>query len=214
MTCKLFQKYELGQIESDIFEDHLASCETCTQKKLEDDQLLNLAQSLKQPFAKSDFWPEIEEALRQEKEQSKNIIKLPQLISNYKNIILRIAAIFVIGFGLGFYFLSLEDVPEKGIIKSAALIKVEEREKEYLDAIAELEEVATEHMGSFDLNLMLLYRDKLETIDLQIADCKDALELNPANAHIRKYLFAALEDKKETLREILNSKPINADEEV
>jgi len=97
MICKLFQQYELGQIESDIFEDHLASCETCTQKKLEDDQLLNLAQSLKQPFPLSEFWPEIEKTLHQEKEQDSKIIKLPQLLFNYRNIILRIAAVLVIG---------------------------------------------------------------------------------------------------------------------
>ena len=58
-------------------------------------------------------------------------------------------------------------------------------------------------MESLDLNLALLYRDKLETIDSQIERCKDALQDNPANTHIRRYLLAALDDKKQTLREIL-----------
>jgi hypothetical protein len=49
---------------------------------------------------------------------------------------------------------------------------------------------------------MLLYRDRLETIDAQIARCQEALAENPSNAHIRRYLLAALQDKKETLREL------------
>jgi hypothetical protein len=54
--------------------------------------------------------------------------------------------------------------------------------------------------------MMLLYRDKLETIDAQIERCKEALALNPASAHIRRYLLAALQDKKGTLAELLSYK--------
>lgn len=53
-----------------------------------------------------------------------------------------------------------------------------------------------------DMELHLLYRDRLETIDRQITLCKNAIDLNPANAHIRKYMMMALKDKKETLKEI------------
>lgn len=204
----------VGEIEPVVFEDHLAACPACNQKKMEDDRLLILAQSLKQPIDKSEFWPEIEQVLRQEKGQNRKIVKFPELLSTHRKIILRIAAVLVVGFGLGFYFLSQDEVPDKGIINTVALIKVEEREQEYLEAIAELEKVVTEEMAGFDLNLMLLYRDKLETIDMQIADCKEALEQNPANAHIRKYLFAALQDKKETLKEILKIKPIKSEKKV
>jgi hypothetical protein len=67
--------------------------------------------------------------------------------------------------------------------------------------------VASIKLGKFDLNLQLLYRDKLETINRQIIACKEALEVNPANAHIRRYLFMALQDKKETLKEIISAQP-------
>ena len=63
--------------------------------------------------------------------------------------------------------------------------------------------MAKPKFSQLDFELMLLYQDRLETIDSQIERCKDALENNPANAHIRRYLLAALQDKKEMLREIL-----------
>ena len=56
-----------------------------------------------------------------------------------------------------------------------------------------------------NVELMLLYRDRLETIDDQIEQCREALSENPANAHIRRYMLAALQDKKETLKELLET---------
>jgi hypothetical protein len=87
-------------------------------------------------------------------------------------------------------------------LEGAALEKVEQKEREYAAAIAELERVTSSQMAKLDLELMLLYRDRLETIDAQIARCREALATNPGNAHIRRYLLAALQDKTETLREL------------
>jgi hypothetical protein len=64
-------------------------------------------------------------------------------------------------------------------------------------------------MADMNLELMLLYRDRLETIDDQIEQCREALSENPGNAHIRRYMLAALQDKKQTLKELLESEPIN-----
>ena len=89
-------------------------------------------------------------------------------------------------------------------LAGAALVQVEQKEKEYSAAIAELEAVALPQMAKLDTDLMLLYRDRLETIEAQIERCKEALATNPANAHIRRYLLAALQDKKETLKELVD----------
>jgi hypothetical protein len=66
-----------------------------------------------------------------------------------------------------------------------------------------LEEKAQSHMQNMDIQLMLLYKDRLAIIDNQIHECKEAMEQNPANTHIRNYMLAALQDKKETLSELL-----------
>ena len=76
-------------------------------------------------------------------------------------------------------------------------------EKEYEKAIAELEKLTIPLVANADTDLMLLYRDKLETIDIQIERCKEALKHNGADAHIRRYLLTAYQDKKETLIELL-----------
>jgi hypothetical protein len=85
-----------------------------------------------------------------------------------------------------------------------ALARVEQKEQDYLKAIQDLEKQALPKMAGMDLKLVFLYRDRLETIDAQIKQCQEALALNPANAHIRRYLMMALIDKKETLAEILD----------
>lgn len=76
----------------------------------------------------------------------------------------------------------------------------------YESAIAELEKVVSVKMSALDLELMFLYRDRLETINAQIVQCKEAISTNPANSHIRRYLLMALQDKQETMKELLEIK--------
>jgi hypothetical protein len=113
------------------------------------------------------------------------------------------AVLFLLIVSVGLYFLLNQKTGEPRLLAEKALIKVEKKENEYMEAIVELEERVLPKMAGLDLELMLLYRDRLETIDDQITRCKEALAENPANAHIRHYLLAALQDKRETLSEIL-----------
>ena len=199
--CEIYVKHELGQIDDGQYQEHVKSCEFCQSNLAEDEKILELAGNLKQPVDTVDVWDKIETALT--KEKSKNII---QNIFTQRNMILRIAAVLVIGLAIGYYYVQQSQIPDKGIITTSMLEKLEERERDYLESIEELENAAQEKMAQMDLNLMLLYRDKLETIDAQITDCKEALADNPANAHIRRYLFAALKEKKDTLKDIFKLK--------
>jgi predicted O-linked N-acetylglucosamine transferase (SPINDLY family) len=113
------------------------------------------------------------------------------------------AVLFLMIISIGLYFLLSQKTGETRLLAEKALLKVEKKESAYLQAIVELEERVLPKMASLNLELMLLYRDRLETIDDQIIRCKEALGENPANAHIRRYLLAALQDKRETLSEIL-----------
>lgn len=206
--CELYVKHELGQLNDIQYEEHIKTCELCKNHLAEDEKILELAVSLKHTVNMGKNWDEIEITLK--KEKSKNKI---QHIFTQKTIILRIAAVLMIGAAIGFYFVQQNQFPDKGVMTMNMLENLEERERDYLESIEELENAVQEKMAYMDINLMLLYRDKLETIDAQIADCKEALADNPANAHIRRYLFAALKEKKETLKDIYNLKPdqINLD---
>jgi hypothetical protein len=92
-----------------------------------------------------------------------------------------------------------------GLLARRALARVELKEREYTEAIGALEKLAGPKIEAMDLQMMSLYRDKLAAIDAQIERCREALASNPANAHIRSYLLAALRDKRQTLAQALGT---------
>lgn len=201
MSCEFYQKRELGEMNEAEFSLHLPACAEC-QKLLEQDaRILTLAQSLQKPAASPLLWAKIENALRAEQQRNRRYGPINWL--EQKRTLLRLAAVLLLGIGLGSYFLFKPKPSAPRLLAGTALQQVEKREQEYVEAIAALERTALPQMAKLDTDLMLLYRDRLETIDAQITRCQEALAENPSNAHIRRYLLAALQDKKETLRELL-----------
>jgi len=201
MSCHKFKKYELGKIEVQEFKNHVKSCPTCQAEMKQDAWLMSLAKSLKQPVRAPFLWGRIENTLKEEKRAKEDT-----RVKDYRWRLFPAfgaAIIFLMIISIGLYFLLSQRAGEPRLLAEKALTKVEKKESEYLQAIVELEERVLPKMASLNLELMLLYRDRLETIDDQIDRCKEALGENPANAHIRRYLLAALQDKKETLNEIM-----------
>jgi hypothetical protein len=202
MSCDAYQKYDMGELGEIEFNRHLSSCAECQKRREQDARLLALAQNLKQPIAAPLLWAKIENSLRAEKQKRHPSWRV--MFQEQKWTALRIAAVLILAMGLGSYFLLKPTRSnESRLLAGAALEQVEQKEKEYSAAIAELEAVALPQMAKLDTDLMLLYRDRLETIEAQIERCKEALATNPANAHIRRYLLAALQDKKQTLKELV-----------
>jgi hypothetical protein len=201
MSCEFYQKRELGEINESEFSLHLPTCVECQKLIEQDTQILTLAQSLQKPVASPLLWTKIENTLRAEQQRNRRHRHINW--SEQKWTLLRIAAVLLLGIGLGSYLIFKPKPSESRLLAGAALQQVEKREREYTEAIAALEQAALPQMAKLDAELMLLYRDRLETIEAQIARCKEALASNPSNAHIRRYLLAALQDKKETLRELL-----------
>lgn len=201
MNCEFYQKHELGAIGAEEFSQHLAACSACRKLVEDDARILTLAQSLPQPAPSPLLWAKIENALRAE--QQTNLRRRRFNWAEQKWTLLRLAAVLLLGMGVGSYFIFKPQPRAPRLLAGAALQQVEKQERAYVEAIAELERAALPQMAKLDTELMLLYRDRLETIDAQIARCKDALAENPANAHIRRYLLAALQDKKDTLRELM-----------
>ena len=115
-----------------------------------------------------------------------------------------VAALAVFGLAAWFLFIRPSPGSDSGLMADAALARVENEEREYAAAIEELEAKAGSKLAEMDFSLMALYRDRLETIDSQIERCREAIAQNPWNAHIRRYMLAALRDKKDTLGQILS----------
>jgi hypothetical protein len=223
MSCNKLKKYELGKISPAKFERHTKECIICQERIRLDERLMSMAKSLaEKPIQAPILWSRIEEDLGKEKEslhqekeklqgrtveQAAPAFGLRPLLFKLSPLVPAAAALLVAaGLGIYFGFKALSRPPSSGLLARQAMAKVEKIEREHIQAIEELEKKALPKMASLDLEMMLLYRDKLETIDAQIERCKEALASNPANAHIRRYLLAALQDKKGTLAELLSYK--------
>ena len=197
MKCNQYEQFELGKTSPEIFKRHVETCIFCREMQQQDEQLLSAISTLNQNRQTPDLWPGIEPRLKEE--QKSNTVSFSVLKSPF----FKIAALFLIGLSLAIYFYSKPKPQARPILSTSALQDVEKKETEYMASIQNLEKVAFVRMDDLDLNLVLLYRDKLEIIDSQIEKCRDALKSNPANSHIRRYLLAALNEKKNTLKEIL-----------
>ena len=203
MNCAWYEKHELGKIDEAAFKEHLKACPACQKTVLADARLVDLAR-MEEPAPLSPWlWTRIEAALEKEGKRSEK----PR-IAIWRRAVpaLRFAAVLFVGVALGVALWPRLNTGDAKLLADSALERVERREQAYVNAIAELEERVQPKLAQMDVDLMLLYRDRLETIDAQIAQCREALEENPANAHIRRYMLAALQDKKETLRELLSSR--------
>jgi len=207
MSCNKFKKYEFGKLSQNEFQQHLKTCAVCQERMKQDTRMLSLAKSLKRPVESPHLWDRIEESLREEQHKRKHTEVKDSRWSLLRLLPAAAAALLIIS--IGFYFLLRPETGKSGILTESGLAKVEKKEREYIEAIEELEEQTLPKMADMNLELMLLYRDRLETIDDQIERCREALSENPGNAHIRSYMLDALQDKKQTLKELLESEPIN-----
>jgi hypothetical protein len=214
MTCKELERYDKGELDEAEFKLHASRCSACNEALRLDKDVMSLVRSSRQRLDAPQLWSRIEKAFQNEPPAKSPIIKEPKArrsqwfdwFSNRRKslwLIPATIALFVV-VGLGIYFTLRSSKPDSGLLAQKALAKVEQKEQKYMEAIQELESQALPQMADMDLELVFLYKDRLETIDAQIAKCREALGSNPANAHIRRYLMAALQDKKETLAEVLN----------
>ena len=196
MNCDKYRQHELGELDEVGFQRHASTCPTCKERVSQDARLMALAGDLEPPDPAPFLWDRIEATMVAEQGRR----------NRRRTWVYRVAAVLVVGLGLGSFLherpVGAEDTPSN-LYTATALEKVRDRELEYAAAIEELQQVAGARLELMDMELMVLYRDKMETIDTQIARCQQALRRNPANTHIHRYLFLALQDKKETLQEIL-----------
>lgn len=209
MKCNKYTLYWLGKISEKNFEEHLRTCDECSQALAFDGIIDREAQKLPAPESTPWLWAKIEDGLKREKEKPLSLSLtrfLSHIVTPKRHLAFKIAALLIITIGVSYLFLirPMSTRPEpRNFLTSSALVRVEAMEREYERAIAELEKLTLPLVANADTDLLLLYRDKLETIDTQIERCKEALIHNRANAHIRRYLLAAYQDKTETLSELL-----------
>ena len=166
MKCDRFDKYELGKINPREFESHLEGCPVC-QKRLEaDGRLMDLARSIKDPISAPHLWTRIETSLREEQDKTAAApVSFLRFYRRLPRVAVLSAALSLAGLALVIAVWVLPGRIGSNLLGQRALDRVEKREAQYLEAITDLENVALQKMAGFDMELMLLYREKLETID-------------------------------------------------
>ena len=215
MSCSQFDDFELGLVEAGEMKRHLETCADCRRQAALDERLTLETGSLRAPVDDAGLWNRIEAKLAAEVPGYEHRpTSLTRFLEKFiprpgsHNLFQRagVAALACAAVGLAAWFLFLRPSPgsASGLMADAALIRVEAEEREYAAAIEELEASAGPKLAGMDFSLMALYRDRLETIDAQIERCREAIGQNPWNAHIRRYMLAALRDKKDTLGLILS----------
>ena len=203
MSCHLYEKYDLGKIGEEEFSLHSQTCSDCRERVRQDNRLLSLAKALKEPVRAPYLWTRIEQSLREEQQRKEKrgwitALKKPQVA-------VPLVAVLVLCLSFGLYFWLRPGLEKSRLLSESFLRRVERREMRYERLIRRLEGEVEPQMAGLGLDLMLLYRDRLEVIDDQILSCREALAENPGSAHIRRYMLAAFQDKEDTLREILKT---------
>jgi len=213
MSCDQFDRHRNGEVTAEDFTRHARDCAECREQTALDARLDREITALRDPVGADALWEKIEASLVREKQLAaekgagKRAPEGPRLIAflsrRWPVLIPAGAALLVLAV-LGIRVFRSPAAPS-GILAREALARVESTEKEYLGAIESLESQARPKIAAMDLQEMSLYKDKLAVIDAQIVKCREALASNPGNAHIRRYLLAALQDKRQALADALGS---------
>jgi len=211
MTCDRYRAYWLGEVTEREYAEHARGCETCREAVALDERIEQAARKLPAPASSPDLWRAIESRLRAEGAKTQGetgagggVIR--GLFGLRRRVVLRYAATVLLLVGasyLAFFRPGDRAQAPRDLLTTQALARVEAVEQEYEDAIRDLERVAEPILAAADTKLLLLYRQRLETIDAQIARCREALDTDRGNAHIRRYLLAAFQDKQDALTELL-----------
>jgi len=211
MSCDRYQAFWQDEITAEQFAAHVVDCDDCRQAQALDETIEAAARELPVPTSAPGLWDRIEADLQneqqaQEAEPSARGTILTGIFSPRQFVAYKIAALFLVAIGLS-YLLFLRPVgqgPEpRSLLTYDAFARVEAVEREYEAAIQQLELLADPILAEADTELLLLYRQRLETIDAQIQRCQEALAVDSGNAHIRRYLLTAFQDKQEALTELV-----------
>lgn len=215
MTCGKFEAYEQGRMNREAWELHARECPACRMEFERDVRLAEETARLRKPVSAPGLWDRIETALQAEAEKTaassggrdarERFFNRPAGAKLGRWLVPAAAAALLAAAAVVFLVRPPARLSESGLLDRQALARVDAREKEYRTAIDDLEKRTRPLLAEMDPSLMSLYRDRLSVIDAQIGKCREALDRNPTNAHIRRYLLAALQDKKDTLAEVLGS---------
>ena len=196
-------------------ERHAASCTECAEELRAWKALSLAAEEMRDYKEDPSLWARIESSLR-EHEQGPAVRRgFWGKLAFWREIPLgwqtALAGALVLVLAVaGGYLMWHPNPPESGqskLLKNSTLAEVERTESEYMRAIDKLAAEAKPQLDSPASPLMASYREKLMVLDSAIDELRVEAGRNPSNVHLRYQLLAMYQEKQETLREVLETKP-------
>lgn len=188
------------------------------EQKALDERLDKEIAAMRSPVADDGLWTRIEAALLREKERTAQAAavasgtrapgrsRLDAVGAFFRRrwpvLVPAGAAALILAVAVGIA-VSRRPAAPSGLLAGRALAEVERAEKDHLAAIESLERQVRPKLAASMTEVTALYEDRLAVIDAQIDRCRLVLASNPGNAHVRRYLLAALQDKRQTLADAL-----------
>ncbi len=117
--------------------------------------------------------------------------------------------VLLVGFSYLFYNKYLNRGAATAPSQDALVLQeVRQAELHYQRAIEALSGISQKHLETVDPALAQIFKDNLATMDYYLKECRDAVQTNPDNPLIHRYLLTAYQKKVELLQTIVNSDSI------
>jgi hypothetical protein len=196
-------------------EQHAAACPACAEELRAWKALSTAAEEMRDYREDSALWAKIENSLRKQEHGRTAWRGFRERIRSWGEsglgwqTALAAALVLMLAF-TGAYVVIHRHAPspgQSGLLRNSALVDVERTEREYMKAIDKLDADAKPQLDSPASPLMASYKEKLMVLDSAIDELRAQAGGNPSNAHLRYQLLAMYQEKQETLREILETKP-------
>ncbi len=218
MNCKEFWSVLKKSGLTPELEDHLKSCESCSEEIRIENLIISKAGDLPAKKAPSYVWDKIiaeileSDAPLQPHRDSEHPAKRDRLriifgrlfpISKtpvFKPALAMFAVLFFIVGAFIFRSAEIFNSGNKTELQAQAIVEIENTEKEYLAAIDKFRNIIDEKSENDNSELYLLYKRKLGVLDEVILLCREAINENQYNLNARLYLVEAYKEKVETLK--------------
>jgi len=217
LTCNDRERIFLdGSAEEWVaLELHAANCRECAEELRAWKVLSQAAEELRDYREDPALWSKIECRLQEHRQKQGGLRRFCDSLAFWRGVpigwqtALAGALAFVLAVS-GVYVAVHRKPPESAsdkLLRNSALAEVERTEHDYLRAIDKLASEAKPQLDSPSSPLMSSYREKLVVLDSAIDELREEAGRNPSNAHLRYELLAMYQEKQETLREVLETKP-------
>lgn len=201
-------------------EAHSASCPVCAEELRSWKALSAAAAELRDYSDSRSLWPQIQRALAHESEARNKhgnrwawlrfgsgvVLGWQVAAAAALVVLLAIASVWMYTRRSGDGTEHPQVVDKAPLLKSPALAEVERTQAAYEQAIDKLAAEAKPQIDRPTTPLQESYREKLLVLDSAIDDLRAQAGLNPSNAHLRQQLLAMYQEKRQTLRDILEEK--------